>query len=145
MATPVIYDSHEEFPIGGCKVLRSSERDSACIVAAGITLVEALKAYEELKKENIFIAIIDLYSIKPLDAATLIDVGTASAMRIITVEDHYLEGGLGQAVTYALRNTGIHIECLAVSELPRSGSPEALLAMMGIDARAIAATVKQII
>lgn len=145
MATPVIYDNHEEFPIGGCKVLRSSDRDVACVVAAGVTLIEALKAYDLLKREDIYIAVIDLYSVKPLDAATVIHVGMASDERIITVEDHYHAGGLGEAVTYAVRNTGITIECLAVSELPRSGQPEELLAMMGIDALSIAAAVKRVV
>ena len=145
MATPVIYSNHEEFPIGGCKVVRSSDNDAACVVAAGVTLVEALKAYDLLKKEDIHIAVIDLYSIKPLDEGTLIHVGGICANRIITVEDHYLEGGLGQAVIYAVRNTDIHVACLAVPVLPRSGTPEGLLAMMGIDARAIVAAVKQVV
>ncbi|MFI5332526.1 MAG: transketolase [Candidatus Babeliales bacterium] len=145
MATPVLYDTHEKFTIGGCKVLRSSNHDVACVVAAGVTLVEALKAYDLLQKEGIHIAVIDLYSIKPLDAATLIQVGTASNNCIITVEDHYHAGGLGEAVTYALRATDITVECLAVSALPRSGMPEELLALMGIDARAIVNEVKRVV
>jgi transketolase len=145
MATPVIYSNYEEFPIGGCKVLRSSNHDVACVVAAGVTLVEALKAYDLLKKEDIHIAVIDLYSVKPLDEGTLSHVGEISGNRIITVEDHYLEGGLGQAVAYAVRNTDINIECLAVPVLPRSGRPEELLAMMGIDVRAIVNAVKRVI
>lgn len=144
MATPVLYGTHEEFPIGGCKVLRSSNKDAACVVAAGVTLVEALKAYDLLQKEGIHIAVIDLYSIKPLDAATLTQVGGASSNHIITVEDHYHAGGLGEAVMYALHATDITVECLAVSVLPRSGMPEELLALMGIDARAIVNRVKQL-
>jgi transketolase len=135
---------HEEFSIGGCKVLAESEKDQVCIVPAGVTLVEAMKAYEQLSKEGISIAVIDLYSIKPLDHDTLLRVGTQAKKRIITVEDHYREGGLGEAVLYALRNTGITIQCLAVTQLPRSGKPEELLAMMGIDAAGIIRAVKAI-
>jgi transketolase len=142
MDTPVRYELHEEFSIGGCKVLAESEKDQVCIVAAGVTLVEAMKAYEQLSKEGIAIAVIDLYSIKPLDHDTLLRVGTQAKKRIITVEDHYREGGLGEAVLYALRNTGITIQCLAVTQLPRSGKPEELLAMMGIDAAGIIRAVK---
>jgi transketolase len=144
MDTPVRYALHEEFPIGGCKVLAESANDQVCIVAAGVTLVEAMKAYEQLVKERISVAVIDLYSIKPLDHDTLLRVGTQAKKRMITVEDHYREGGLGEAVLYALRNTGITIQCLAVTQLPRSGKPEELLAMMGIDAAGIIRAVKAI-
>ena len=144
-ATPVLYDTDEQFPVGGCKVIKSSGADSALIVAAGITLHEALKAYDILIKEGIAISIIDLYSIKPLDAKTLEQVATRSADRIITVEDHYLEGGIGEAVTYALGNTALEIHCLAVTKLPMSGKPEELLAWAGIDAAAIIEKVKELI
>jgi transketolase len=142
MDTPVWYPMHEEFPIGGCKVLMENELDQVCIVAAGITVVEAMKAHDLLLQENISVAVIDLYSIKPLDYDTLLRVGTQANKCIITVEDHYREGGLGEAVLYALRNSGIAIQCLAVSQLPRSGKPEELLAMMGIDAAGIMKAVK---
>ena len=142
MDTPVLYDVSEDFPIGGCKVLRSSDQDVACIVAAGVTLFEALRAYEQLAAEGIFVSVIDVYSVKPLDEATLKSVGSACGNRMITVEDHYLQGGLGQAVMYALRTTDIKITCLAVTELPRSGKPEELLAWAGIDADAIIKAVK---
>lgn len=144
MDTSVRYALHEEFPFGGCKVLAESEKDQVCIVAAGVTLVEAMKAYEQLQQEGISVAVIDLYSIKPLDRDTLLRVGTQAKKRMITVEDHYREGGLGEAVLYALRNTGITIQCLAVTQLPRSGKPEELLAMMGIDAAGIIRAVKAI-
>jgi transketolase len=144
MDTPVWYPFHEEFPIGGCKVLAESESDQVCIVAAGVTLVEAMKARDQLMQEGITIAVIDLYSIKPLDHDTLLRVGTKAHKRMITVEDHYREGGLGEAVLYALRNTGITIQCLAVMQMPRSGKPEELLAMMGIDAAGIVRAVKAI-
>ncbi|TET06873.1 transketolase [Candidatus Dependentiae bacterium] len=145
MATPVIYSAHEKFPIGGCKLLRQSTKDKACIIGAGITVFEALKAYELLKNENISVSIIDLYSIKPLDTNTIISVAQKAGNKVITVEDHYLEGGLGQAVLYALRNSDIYIDCLAVNQLPRSGKPEELLALCDIDAHAIIKKVKQLI
>lgn len=143
MDTEIIYDNNEEFAIGGCKVLRESKQDVACIVGAGVTLFEALKAADRLAQENVAVSVIDLYSIKPLDIQTLKKVGLASGKRMITVEDHYLQGGLGQEVTYALRNMGINIDCLAVNQLPRSGKPEELLAFVGIDAAAIIKMVKE--
>ncbi len=142
MDTPIRYASSEEFPIGGCKILAESEDDMTCIVAAGITVEEAMKARDQLLQEGISVAVIDLYSIKPLDYDTLLRVAMQAQQRVITVEDHYLEGGLGEAVVYALRNTGIRIQCLAVTQLPRSGKPEELLAMMGIDAASIINAVK---
>jgi len=145
MATPVIYDASAQFPIGGCKVLRQSTDDKVCVIGAGVTLFEALKAYDKLKDEGISIAVIDLYSIKPLDAKTVMAVTHKAGNNIITVEDHYLEGGLGQAVTYEMRNSNIRIECLAVTELPRSGKPEELLAWAGIDTDAIIKKVKKLI
>lgn len=140
--TPVIYDNNEEFPIGGCKLIRSRAEDVALIIGAGITLHEALKAHEQLLKEGISIAVIDLYSIKPLDAKVIEQIASKSGDRIITVEDHYIQGGLGEAVTVALRNTAIEIHCLAVTQLPMSGTPEELLAWAGIDAAAIVKKVK---
>ena len=145
MDTPVHYNNTDEFYIGGCKVVRQSNHDHACVVGAGVTLFEALKAYDQLEimEKPISIAVIDLYSIKPLDVATLIKIGKASNNQIITVEDHYLQGGIGEAVAYALRDSGIKITCLAVTELPRSGKPEELLAAAGIDAQAIIDVVKK--
>lgn len=137
MATPVIYDAQEQFPIGGCKIVRQSAKDSVCVIGAGITLHEALKAYEQLKKENIMISVIDLYCIKPLDITTLTTVIVATQKRLITVEDHYIQGGIGEAVAAAFCNDDIHLIQLAVRELPRSGKPEELLAAAGIDAAAI--------
>ncbi len=143
--TPVIYNNDEKFPVGGCKVLKSSGADKALIVAAGITLHEALKAYDMLLADGITVAVIDLYSIKPLDAKTLEQVATQSGDRIITAEDHYIQGGLGESVVYALRNTAIEIHCLAVTQLPMSGKPDELLAWAGIDAAAMVKKVKSLI
>jgi len=145
MATPVIYDVSEDFPIGGCKVLRQSEQDNVCLVAAGVTLFEALQAADILSAEGVSVSVIDLYSIKPLDVQTLVAVARASGNRVITVEDHYHEGGLGEAVASALSGRGITVQILAVTQLPRSGKSAELLAMMGIDASAIVAHVKRLI
>lgn len=142
MATPVIYSNDETFAIGGCKVLRQTENDVAVVIGAGVTLFEALKAADKLKDEGIEIAVIDLYSIKPLDVKTIEEVAKKAGSRIIAVEDHYLQGGLGEAVTYAMRNQCFQIDCLAVTKLPRSGKPEELLAWSGIDADSIVKIVK---
>lgn len=132
-----IYTETEKFKIGGCKVLHKSDTAQALIVAAGVTVHEALKAQEILQSEGIEIAVIDLYCVKPLDTKTLTTIAKQSGNKLITVEDHYLEGGLGQAVASALVNEGIKIINLAVTELPRSGKPEELRAWAGIDADAI--------
>jgi len=124
--TPVIYKNNEQFPIGGSKVLRKSQKDVMTIVAAGIALHEALEAYEMLKKSNIFVRVIDLYSIKPLDLASL-KKAAEETKAIITVEDHHLEGGLGEAVCAALSQTGAKIYALAVKKMPKSGKPQELL------------------
>ena len=143
--TAVLYDNCEEFVIGGLKVVRQSAQDQLCIVAAGITVFEALVAYEKLKHEGIFCTVIDCYSVKPLDEVSLKKQLRAAGSKMVTVEDHYREGGLGEAVAYALRNEGATIECLAVTKMPRSGRPEELLAYEGIDAAAIIACVKKMI
>jgi transketolase len=142
--TPVIYDNDEQFPIGGCKVLYANKGDVALIAAAGITLHEAIKAREQLLKEGISVSIIDLYSVKPLDAATIEKIAVQAGDRIITVEDHYIQGGIGQSVAFALRNSAIEIHCLAVTQLPMSGKPEELLSWAGIDMHAIVKKVKEI-
>jgi transketolase len=145
METPIIYDASEQFPIGGCKVLAQTGKDNVCIIGAGITLHEALKAQQELQIQGISVSVIDVYSIKPLDEKTIKAVAQLSGNKVITVEDHYLQGGLGQAVTYALKNTEIRVECLAVSQLPRSGKPEELLSWAGIDSAAIIKKVKELL
>ncbi len=124
--TPVIYNNNEDFPIRGSKVLRKSKKDAVTIVAAGITLHEALASYEILKKDKIFVRVIDLYSIKPLDLDTL-KKAAKETKAIITVEDHHLEGGLGEAVCAALSQTGAKIYSLAVKKIPKSGRPRELL------------------
>jgi transketolase len=140
--TPVIYGHDEPFPIGGAKVLREGNR--ATVVAAGVTLHEALKAADELAKENISITVIDAYSVKPLARELILGAARKTNHVIITVEDHYPEGGLGDAVAGELSGEGIRVHKLAVNELPHSGKAEELLAKYGIDAAAIVRTVKQL-
>jgi len=141
-ATPVIYDNDEQFPIGGCKVLRQSEQDLATVVAAGITVHEALKAYKQLREHSINVRVIDLYSVKPIDKETLREAADHTPV-MLTVEDHYAEGGLGEAVQSALAETSVNLRSLAVRRRPRSGTPEELLDNQGISARAIVEEVKQ--
>ena len=145
MQTPVIYDLTQKFVIGGCSVLQETDHDTVCVIGAGVTVFEALKAHEKLRKKGIAISVIDLYSVKPLDIDTIVRIANKNNNKIITVEDHYLEGGLGQAVTYGLRNSGNKITCLSVTKLPRSGKPNELLSYACIDADAILAAVKNII
>lgn len=142
MAIPVLYDVEASFKIGGCVVLHEYSNAHACIIAAGITLHEAVKAHNLLAKEGINVAVIDLYSIKPLDRDTIIRVAAVSNNRIITVEDHYQAGGLGEAVASAVADTDMRVKILAVFGLPRSGSPVELLAWANIDADAIIRLVK---
>ena len=140
--TPVIYDNNEEFVIGGSKVLRHSNNDKATVVAAGVTMHEALKAADELKKDGINIRVIDAYSVKPLDKKTLLQAAEQTKA-IISVEDHYVEGGLGEAVAAALSGYPVHI--LGVHIMPHSGKPEELLAEQGIDKASIIRKVKEIL
>jgi transketolase len=142
--TPILYNPDEEFPIGGSKVLRKSNRDMLTVVTAGITLFEALAAYEELKKAGIFIRVIDLYSIKPPDSHALQKAASATKT-IITVEDHYAEGGLGEAVKSALSAFPVPIHSLAVRKKPKSGKPEELLGYEEISKKAIVEKVEELI
>ena len=133
-ATPVVYAAGEEFPIGGARVLR--EGDDIAIVGAGITLHESLKAAEQLESEGISARVIDLYSVKPVDGETLRAAAEATGGRVLTVEDHWSEGGIGDAVLEALSDgeTPARVVRLAVREMPGSGKPAELLAAAGIDA-----------
>ncbi|MDO8494704.1 MAG: transketolase [Deltaproteobacteria bacterium] len=142
-ATPVLYSNEENFPIGGSKVLKSSAQDQATLVAAGVTLYEALNAYETLKTKGIAVRVIDLYSVKPVDAATL-QKAAKETHCVITVEDHYPEGGIGDAVASVLGETGAKLYRLAVDQIPRSGKPEELLKICGIDAAAIVKKVEAV-
>jgi len=142
--TPVLYGPEEQFPIGGSKVLRQSASDVLTIVAAGVTLFEALKAYDQLKAAGIHVRVIDLYSIVPIDRTTLLDSASATHGRILTVEDHYAHGGLGDAVLSAVGTEGIKVHKLAVRVIPHSGKPEELVDHFGIGTRSIVETAQQI-
>ena len=141
---PVIYGPEERFQIGGSKVIRQSASDVLTIVAAGVTLFEALKAYDQLKAAGISVRVIDLYSIAPIDRTTLIDSARATQGRILTVEDHYAHGGLGDAVLSAVGPEGLRVHKLAVRVIPHSGKPDELVDHFGIGARSIVEATKQI-
>jgi transketolase len=143
--TPVLYGPEERFHIGGSKILRQSASDVLTIVAAGVTLFEALKAYDQLKAAGITVRIIDLYSIAPLDRNTLVDSAKSTHGRILTVEDHYAHGGLGDAVLNAVAAEGIKVHKLAVREIPHSGKPEELVDHYGIGVRSIVEAATQFI
>jgi transketolase len=134
--TPVIYDNDEAFPIGGCKVLRRSDSDVATVIGAGVTVFEALKAHDQLKAKGINVRVIDLYSVQPIDGATLVTAGRETK-HLIAVEDHYASGGIGDAVGRAVAPAGFAVTRLAVREIPRSGKPEELIDRYGISARHI--------
>jgi len=142
--TPVLYNNDEKFPIGGAKILRQSTEDKVTVVAAGVTLYEALKAADTLKNEGIGITVIDAYSIKPLAKDLIRAAAQKTKNVVVTVEDHYPEGGLGDAVAGELSVDGVKVHKLAVYELPHSGKPEELLAKYKIDAAAIVETVKRL-
>jgi transketolase len=141
--TPVIYEADEEFPVGGSKTLRSPDDEDVTIIAAGITLHEALKAADTLEGEGVSARVIDCYSVKPIDAETLRSIGTP----IVTAEDHWAEGGLGEAVLAALADAEERppVSLLAVREMPHSGKPAELLAAAGIDADHIAAAARSLV
>jgi len=141
-ATPLLYSKEEQFPIGGSKVLRKGPQDVAAIIGAGITVFEALKAYEELKRENIEVRIIDAYSVQPLDKENILRETAETKGRAIVVEDHFESGGLGDAVAAALAGKSA-IKHLCIRDLPRSGKPDELLDKYGISARHIVGAVKE--
>jgi transketolase len=140
--TPVIYANDDTFPIGGLKVLRESNNDVAAVIGAGVTVFEALKAYDELKASGMTIRVIDLYSLSPVDRDGLIAAAKATGGQLITVEDHYPAGGVGDAVAEAVADAGFTVHRLAVREIPRSGKPEELLDRFGISARHIVSAVR---
>jgi transketolase len=144
-ANPILYSSDERFEIGKCKILRQSSQDQVLIVAAGVTVFEALAAYEELQQAGISIRVIDLFSIKPIDQEVLVANAEACKGRVVTVEDHYSHGGLGDAVISALAASRIEVRKLAVQEIPRSGKSKELLDRYGISRRQIVETVKEIL
>ena len=139
--TEVIYAPTEEFDVGGSKVLREGESDVATVVAAGVTVFEALAAYDRLQSEGVAIRVIDAYSVQPVDTETLVSAGLRTGRQLITVEDHYVAGGLGDAVSEAVAHQGITVTRLAVREVPRSGTAAELLERYGISSSHIIAAV----
>ncbi|MEN3311199.1 MAG: transketolase [Actinomycetota bacterium] len=144
--TPVIYGPDEEFEVGGSRVIRSTDDDDVTIVGTGITVHEALKAADALEEDGITARVIDAYSLKPIDADALQAAAEATG-KIVTVEDHFPEGGLGDAVVAALAEKDEHprVLKLAVKEMPRSGKPEELMNAYGIDAEHIALAARQLV
>jgi transketolase len=142
--TPVIYAAEEAFTVGGLKVVRESANDVATVIGAGVTLFEALKAYDLLKEKGTSIRVIDLYSLAPIDQKSLVAAAKATNGRLITVEDHYAAGGIGDAVAEAVASAGFEVHRLAVRRIPRSGKPEELLDKFGISAAHIVEAVGEI-
>jgi len=145
--TPILYSKDEKFPIPGFKVLRQTAQDKVTVIGAGITLHEALKAAEELKSQGTAIRVIDLYCVKPIDGKALAREIGATNGKLVTVEDHWPEGGLGEAVLSALAQAGVapsKSKLLAVNGMPHSGKPEELVDAFGISARHITAAVREI-
>jgi len=145
--TPVIYGPDETFRVGGSKVVRSSDADQVLVVSAGITLHQALEAAETLAGEGISVRVLDCYSVKPVDASGLREAARAAGNKVITVEDHWPEGGLGDAVLDAFADADDHprIIKLAVREMPTSGKPDQLLAAAGLDADHIADAARKLV
>jgi transketolase len=135
--TPVIYDADDRFGIGGSRLVRASSDDAVAICAAGITVHEARKAADALAAEGIAARVVDCYTVKPLDKETVRDAAARTG-RVVTVEDHWAEGGLGDAVLDALADTDARVCKLAVRDMPTSGNTDELLAAAGIDAGHIA-------
>lgn len=142
---PIVYGPDEQFQIGGSKVLRQSANDRLTVVAAGVTLFEALKAYDKLKALGVSVRVIDLYSIVPIDRTTLLASASATGGRMLTVEDHYAHGGLGDAVLDAVASEGVRVHKLAVRAIPHSGKPDELIDHYGIGARSIVEATQHII
>lgn len=147
-AYPVIYGPDEHFPLGGSKVHGAGPDDQVALIGAGVTLHECLAAAEQLAEEGIKARVIDLYSIKPIDVDTLRRTCLETDGRMVVVEDHYAQGGIGSAVLEALASANtpkLHVALLAVRELPGSGEPKDLLNAAGISARHIAAAARDLI
>src|SRR6266849_8762232 len=146
--TPVLYSADEEFKIGGSRVVRSSDNDRLTVVAAGITLHEALKAYDQLKSQRVTIRVIDAYSVKPIDEETLYAAAQEAGNKLIVVEDHWPEGGLGDAVLEAFTQRDgpmPQVVKLAVSSMPGSGTPAELMEEAGISAHHIVGAVQALV
>jgi len=144
-AYPVLYGPDEEFPIGGAKVVRSGGDDSVTLVGAGVTLHSCLAASDELARDGISARVIDLYSVKPIDIATLLAAAEATDGRIVVAEDHYPAGGIGSAVleAFSAARYPVAIQHLPVRGLPGSGTPQELMQAAGISTRDIVGAAKE--
>ncbi len=142
-AAAILYGPDEPFEIGKCKVLRSSAQDKVLVVAAGVTVFEALEAYDELAKQGVKVRVIDLFSVQPIDRDALVEAARACGGKVVTVEDHYAHGGIGDAVLAALSDQDVRVRKLAVRDIAHSGQPEELLEKFGISAKHIVDAVKQ--
>src|SRR5262249_18423446 len=146
--TPVLYAPGETFPVGGSRLVKQSANDRVAVIAAGITVHEALKAYERLQAEGIRVRVIDAYSVKPIDQPTLRRAAEDTGGKLVVVEDHWFEGGLGDAVLDAFVGVGSKrptVVKLAVRKMPGSGTPAELLHAAGIDADHIVRAVKELL
>jgi transketolase len=143
----VLYGPDEAFPIGGAKVVRSSPDDQVTLIGAGVTLHNCLAAADQLGQDGIRARVLDLYSLKPIDTQTLIAAATATGDRLVVVEDHYPEGGIGGAVLEALNDAGrpARIAHLAVRGLPSSGTPGELMEAAGISASQIVQAARELL
>jgi len=146
-AYPVLYPPDESFPVGGAKVIRSSPDDQVTLIGAGVTLHNCLAAADQLGRDGITARVVDLYSLKPIDTATLLAAADATGDRLVVVEDHYPQGGIGGAVLEAFSDAGrpISISHLAVSGLPGSGTPAELMEAAGISADRIAQAARELL
>jgi transketolase len=145
--TVILYSKDENFPIPGFKIQRQSAQDRAVVIGAGITLHEALKAADQLKAKGTAVRVIDLYCVKPIDGKALAEQLNAAGGRLVVVEDHWPEGGIGEAVLGALAQVGTapsKFRHLAVTRMPHSGKPDELVDAFGISARHIVAAVGEI-
>ena len=142
---PILYAPDEEFSIGRCKVLRQSDADRVLIVAAGVTVAESLAAHDELAEQGVHVRVVDLFSVQPIDRATLIAAARACGGNVLTVEDHYAHGGIGDAVLSALSEERCAVRKLAIEEVPRSGKPAELLDHFGISAPHIVGAIKSML
>uniref|UniRef100_A0A4D5R8U8 transketolase n=1 Tax=Scolopendra viridis TaxID=118503 RepID=A0A4D5R8U8_SCOVI len=143
--TPVIYENTEVFEIGKAKIVRSDKKDSVLVIGAGVTLHEAIKASDDLKNSGTHVRVMDIFTLKPIDEEGIIKHAKAAGNRIITVEDHYPQGGLGEAVLSAVAmEPEIEVRKLAVRRLPRSGKPEELMSIFGIDAESIKKAIQKV-
>ena len=146
-AYPVLYGPDETFPIGGAKVVRSGPEDQVTLIGAGVTVHNCLAAADQLSADGIAARVVDLYSVKPIEAQTLLAAADATADRLVVAEDHYPAGGLGSAVLDAFNDAGhpVRISHLAVRDLPGSGTPAELMEAAGISAGQIAQAARELL